>query len=78
MQQIVMVEVGQIETNERDSEVMALYLVAEQKYGVVIYLDGSIEVFEYEINVPDWRWRVGFTHLARGPFETIQSHYFDR
>ena len=48
-----MIEVGEI-VRGRKTDVMALYLMADDHYGLIINSDGTIEVFEYDPTEPDW------------------------
>ena len=52
-QKFEMFEIGKIRPKS-DSRALALYLLKERKYGVMIYYDGAIEVFGYDPNEPDW------------------------
>ena len=78
----VIAEIGKIES-ESNTKVIALHLLMEEKYGVIIFEDGTIEVFGYDPNEPDWEQRVGSSQLLRRKITnqskgTIQSHYFNR
>ena len=53
-----MVEIGKIRPKS-ESRALALYLLKENRYGVLIYYDGAIEVFGYDPEEPNWEQRVG-------------------
>ena len=42
-----------------NSPVVELYINKEAKYGVVVYGNGIIEVFEYDVNKGDWTKTIG-------------------
>ena len=42
-----------------NAPIVALNLVKEEKYGMLINLDGLIEYFEYESDEANWENRIG-------------------